>query len=250
MGFHSLALTKYLHDLGAKYLPSTESDELQNHPGADDFETRSFSVLAHAAFEQFFEDVAVNFGANLLNHWQTGKLMDRELIACIGCIVASAGNFLVIETDESKVQEAPVHQFSKIFRKQIIHFRNAIDDNNGASLKYLRKMFGSLGLNIDPDPSTQSALALIARNRGTFAHRRIPQIVGKFAHKPITASDILKHVALVGEFCCSFEKSLNAMFKNLNICIRVESRQELITATATAIRQIAVKRSASQQPYI
>lgn len=250
MELHSIALNKYLCDLGAKYLPLIESDDLQNFPEADDFETRSFSVLAHAAFEQFFEDVAINFGDNLLNHWQNGKLMDRELIACIGCIVASSGNFLVIETDESKAQVAPVHQFSKTFRKQIVHFRNAVDDNNGASLKYLREMFGSLGLYIDPDPSTQSALALIARNRGTFAHRRIPKIVGKFAHKPITASDILKHVALVSEFCCSFEKSLNEMFKDLNIFIRVESRRELITATATAIRRMAVKRSVLRQPYI
>ena len=208
MEIHSKALSEYLTDLESKYLPATNREAWN----AEDFESKSYSVLAHAAFEQFFEDVALDFGERLLNYWQSGKLMDRRLIACIGCIVAGDGNFLYLEADESKGQESSTHQLSKALRKRITFLRNAIDDNNGISLKFLRNMFGPLGINTELDPDTQSGLTFIARNRGTFAHRRTPKTNGKFAHKLVFATDIVKYVNLVFKHCERFESDIGEIF--------------------------------------
>ena len=71
MEIHSSSLAEYLADLESKYLPVANRDA----GNAGDFETKSYSVLAHAAFEQFFEDVALDLGQRLLSHWQSGKLM-------------------------------------------------------------------------------------------------------------------------------------------------------------------------------
>lgn len=235
MEIHSSALSQYLADLERKYLPVANRET----GDAVDFETKAYSVLAHAAFEQFFEDVAVDFGERLLNHWQSNKLMDRELITCIGCIVSGDGNFLCLETDESKRQEAPIHQLSKTLRKRVTLLRNAIDDNNGISLKFLRNMFAPLGINIDLDPDTQSGLTLIARNRGTFAHRRTPKTSGKFAHKPVSASDIVQYVTLVMKYCEQFESKIIDMFQDRNVLFRSEIRQQLFRELRRALKTIA-----------
>ena len=234
MEIHSSSLAEYLTDLETKYLPVAN----RNAGIVGDFETKSYSVLAHAAFEQFFEDVALDFGHRLHSHWQSGKMMDRQLIACIGCIVSGEGNFLYLEADESKGQESPIHQLSKALRKRVSSLRNAIDDNHGISLKFLRNMFGPLGINIQLDPDTQSGLTLIARNRGTFAHRRTPKLNGKFAHKPVAASDIVKYVKLVLTYCEKFESEIAGMFTDKGVLLRAETRQHLLRDLHAALQQV------------
>ena len=165
--------------------------------------------------------------------------MARKLIACIGCIVAGAGNFLYLEADESKGQEPPIHQLSKALRERVTSLRNAIDDNHGISLKFLRNMFGPLGINIQLDPDTQSGLTLIARNRGTFAHRRTPKTNGKFAHKPVSASDIVKYVKLVLKYCEQFETDIGDTFTDKSFLLRAETRQQLFRELHAALKNAA-----------
>lgn len=168
-----------------------------------DLDVRAYCVLAHAAFEQFFEELSQYAAENIMAQWDSGLPMSKSTtLSLISLAVHSGGTNFSIVNDEKSPQEAPLHQISKILRSNKDSVINKLKDNHGASLKYLRALFLPLGIAVDLGPFAESGLNRIASNRGTYAHRRTAtQTHGPRTYKALNPEDAVNAVADSLKFC-------------------------------------------------
>jgi len=71
----------------------------------------------------------------------------------------------IYDSIRNKISEA-----KKIFSK-------SIDDNHGASPKYLRVILKSVGLEFNPDLSIKNSIVKLSDERGKFAHKGIVKTI-------------------------------------------------------------------------
>lgn len=129
---------------------------------------------------------------SILNQWTSGLPMSRASVVSLISIISHDGIAkLPIEDDEKSSQIKPLHYISDLIATSKAKLKRKVQDNHGASLKYLRALFSPLGISIDPDPSAESALSRLASSRGAFAHRRTMSRAGHYVYKPISPGDAL-----------------------------------------------------------
>jgi hypothetical protein len=137
-------------------------------PDSYDLDVRAFCVLTHAGFEQFVEDVCVGLAHDASQVWLYNQSCSQPLMA----LLAFQRDRLPIEEDEAK----PEISF-------FTHIRLASDDaraafstflrtqNHGVSVKYLRHMLLSVGLDVPDNARWLGSLNKLAGQRGDLAHK-------------------------------------------------------------------------------
>lgn len=128
---------------------------------------KSFCVLCHAAFEDFAEELSLGVASHALEKWNQPK---REVGQILLCLTSFYGAKLTIEVDESKTQDRANDQLRKEIDEIARKHRAAIDENNGFSKKYLRKILTPVGINLPENAVFDAALNKISSARGSFAH--------------------------------------------------------------------------------
>lgn len=187
-------LKSYMDDLKITFI-----DKYLNNPLANNYEldTRAYCVLAHAALEEYFEQVAVSVINECITKWQyNGKISDS--------LIAISIHFLLIEENRKKAENAikkdpltvqDIDDFLKAILKlgKDWFIKYAKDDNHGAGVKYLKKLLEPLGINISNDPIQISSLELLVTRRGDVAHTFSKKITVNYHPKNflITISDCL-----------------------------------------------------------
>jgi HEPN superfamily RiboL-PSP-like protein len=146
----------------ARYLPAKPEEG----PDVYHQHVKAYCILAHAAFEQFVEQVSLALMMNAVDNWYKNRTMNSSLVALLLFYKSS----IVSNENEDEDQQRNFEQVrSGIDAAKRSHSR-AIFDNHGFSLKYLRSILTPVAIDLSNDPSLSNSLRTLADARGSYAH--------------------------------------------------------------------------------
>lgn len=198
------ALEDYINELEEKFIKPFIPTDSSVSPKEYEHLVKAYSILCHAAFEEYFEEVAfkvMDFG---ITHWlnKTHTVKTTETLITLVCYY---GLKLKIDENENN-PETPVRDYlRKIFEEVKRKFSKDIRENHGISLKYLRKLMLPVALDIKKDVILLNSLQQLASERGAYAHKRViqrvlpPEDAKKIVNDCLTLCDDVKNKA-IGKF--------------------------------------------------
>ncbi|WPB80535.1 HEPN domain-containing protein [Archangium violaceum] len=145
-----------------KHLASTSLSPLSDQDALD---VDAFVVLSHAAFEEYFESIALWVLDQSVDAWKNGRQ------------TKSVSTLLLHLGTRSDIKEGtpPSRSFDRIkeeLEKIKGKFSHQISEkNHGMAQKYLMKIFYPLAIDITDDPALLSSLDAFAKQRGAAAHK-------------------------------------------------------------------------------
>lgn len=188
-GFYD-ALVDYVAKLEAKFvtihIPTNPSDT----PDKYELDVRAFCVLAHAAFEDFVERVALRVVSTACDSWLTKRQINDVLLL----LLAWSGQKLKIDDDEKTSETSCFDYLRPILEESKNAFARAIHNNHGVSKLYLRELLTPASINLSNDPNWQNSLGKLAEGRGEYAHKGTVK-------KVMSPEDAKKHVDDVLALC-------------------------------------------------
>jgi hypothetical protein len=136
----------------------------------DDYElpVRAYCLLSHAAFEEYFEEVAISILNNNHNAWLTKGTFSQ-------CLITLSIHYGVSKADIGKDVPNNIRRSASLLKDTLNNARAwftnyARQQNNGTSMKYLKRLLEPIGIDITNNPTHLSALQNLANQRGEFAH--------------------------------------------------------------------------------
>lgn len=127
---------------------------------------KAFCILAHAAFEEFVEQISLRVMVEAIARWQADRTVTSPLLALLLFYKANIGCVENEEDDQPRHFDSIRIEVDGVKRKHSI----AIVNNHGFSLKYLRSILTPIAIDISTDPSLSSSLQTLADARGSYAH--------------------------------------------------------------------------------
>lgn len=146
----------------SRFLPTDPS----HRPPDYEHEVKAACVLAHAAFEEFVEQVSLHVMSESLNHWQRKRQANDALLA----LCLRHGVSITIEDDEDKPQQTCFDQLRHALDEAKKRHSKSINDNHGFSIKYLRSALTPVFINPPDDLRLTQSLKTLTAARGSFAH--------------------------------------------------------------------------------
>lgn len=133
----------------------------------DDYkhQVKAYCVLSHAAFEEFFEEVAMKVMLHCLEAWYTRRIVTDSLLSLIGYY-----HSVLKDEDEKKVRRS-FDYLRKLLDEAKRKFSQDIHRNQGAGIRYLKALLEPVAVEISNDALLLNSLNNLARERGNFAHR-------------------------------------------------------------------------------
>ena len=117
--------------------PSTKPEVYAHH-------VKAYCILCHAAFEEYFETLALNVMIRSLDEWMnSGKYTDTLVT-----LVSYYGLKLDIDLDEKHDETKVFDYLRSIFDEIKRRFSTDVHNNHGISLKYLRSLLIPVAINI------------------------------------------------------------------------------------------------------
>ena len=139
----------------------TEPDEYEHH-------VKAYCVLCHAAFEKYFESIALKVMHRCLDE----RIRLKKYTDTLVTLVLYCEQKLVIDlnenADETRVFDHLRYIFDEVKRK----FSTDVNDNHGISLKYLRRLLIPIAIDIKEDIRLKNSLHKLASERGEYAHNQ------------------------------------------------------------------------------
>jgi hypothetical protein len=160
-----IVLKEHIDALERKFIEHHIAVAVPASPDSYDLDIRAFCVLSHAAFEQFVEDICVGLAQDAQNAWLYNQCCSQPLLA----LMAFQRDRLVIDSDPTVSFSTHIRLASEAAR---IDFSNYLRiQNHGVSVKYLRHMLLSVGLDIPDNAVWLGSLNQLAGQRGDLAHK-------------------------------------------------------------------------------
>lgn len=160
------ALEAEVSALEGKFLAQWVPVQPEHTPAEFQHDVKAYCVLAHAAFEEFVESISTLAATEARNAWLARKAYMGTLALLL------AYNFKLSVVDkENESQERFFDQIRKGLDECIEKHSNALENNHGFSLKYLRSILTPVGIDVPEDPNWQSSLSELAEARGSYAHK-------------------------------------------------------------------------------
>lgn len=135
--------------------------------GPDDFQhdVKAYCVLTHAAFEEFAENLSTLAAKEAQAAWLAKKYHSGAFA------LLSAYSFkLNIVAEETQDQDRYFDQFRFGLEDCIRRHSDALHNNHGFSLKYLRSILTPVGIDVPTNPALMESLRDLAEARGSYAH--------------------------------------------------------------------------------
>ncbi|MEJ7934962.1 hypothetical protein WG907_11895 [Sphingobium sp. AN558] len=165
------ALEQELDDLKEKFLRHFLPARPEDGPEDFEYEVKSFSLLSHAAFEEYVEAVSEALMLKV-----ESDLLAKKTTLSTACFLTAYGLKLELpDDDDAEDQSCFEHIRTAISKAKALH-STALKDNHGFSAKYMRRLLIPVGINMPRGPEMESVKKL-AEARGSFAHT-----MAKLAH--------------------------------------------------------------------
>jgi hypothetical protein len=165
------ALDGELSSLRARFLEGFLPARPEHGPAEFEYEVKSFSLLSHAALEEYVEAVSEAMMQKIEN-----DLLAKKSTLSTVCFISAYGIKLDLsDSDEAEDETCFDHVRWAISKAKALH-SSTLKDNHGFSAKYMRKLLIPVGINMPRGPQMESVKKL-ADARGSFAHT-----MAKLAH--------------------------------------------------------------------
>lgn len=159
-----VALNEEVSALKTKFLATFLPAKPEHTPPDFEYDVKSFSLLSHAAFEEYVEAIS----ESMMKKIEVDLLASKTTLAT-ACFLASYGMKLDFPDDDGGPDKSCFeHIRGAISKAKSLHSKT-LKDNHGFSAKYMRKLLIPVGINMPNGPEMES-LKKLAEARGSFAH--------------------------------------------------------------------------------
>lgn len=135
-------------------------------PTEFEHDVKAFCVLAHAAFEEFVEEISLIVMKSAKEAWLNQRFSKTAI-----AILLAYQSTLNIMDDESQKQDKVFDQIRKNLDDCIAAHSIALSKNHGFSLKYLRGILTPVAIDIpEDDIQLMGSLKELTEARGSYAH--------------------------------------------------------------------------------
>jgi hypothetical protein len=158
------ALEKELCDLREKFLAEFLPAKPEHTPEDFEYEVKSFSLLSHAAFEEFIEAISETMMQKIEN-----DLILKRTTLSTSCFLTAYGIKIDLSDDDDAQDVSCFEHIRLAIAKAKSLHSSTLKDNHGFSAKYMRKLLIPVGISMPQGPKMES-LKKLAEARGSFAH--------------------------------------------------------------------------------
>ena len=174
--------------------PGTKPDEYEH-------QVKAYCILCHAAFEEYFENVALRVMIRSIDEWLKSRKYTDTLIT----LVLYYGLKLELDENESNPEKKVFDYLRPLFDQIKTRFSEDVHNNHGISLKYLRNLLIPVAIDIKDDIKLKNALQQLAKERGLYAHRQTVK-------KILAPEDAVKYVNDCLELCEDVKQKAESKF--------------------------------------
>jgi len=160
-------LTSYVTELARKFVDGYIPADPNASPDAYAHDVKAYCILAHAAFEEFIEGVALGVTEYATNQWLLQRKVSDVIIALLCC----HGAKIKIDDDENTSETKPFDYLRPVINDAKASFSKEIYGNHGVSILYLRSMLIPVAIEITQDANQLNSLKKLAEGRGNYAHK-------------------------------------------------------------------------------
>lgn len=160
-------LTTYVNALAAKFVdghipavPGTPPESYEDH-------VKAYCILAHAAFEEFIERVALGLMDYATERWQSQRRTSDVILA----LLCRYGEKMQIDDNETSPEKKPFDYLRLLVENAKKSFSQDIHRNHGVSILYLKNMLIPVSIEISQDLNQLNSLKQLSDGRGTYAHK-------------------------------------------------------------------------------
>lgn len=143
-----------------KFIPTNP----EHTPADFEHDVKAFSVLSHAAYEEFVETIS----EALLVKVEKDLLQMKTTLAT-ACLLSSYGIKFQFSDSDDGDEETCFNRLRLAVEEAKRFHSKALKDNHGFSPKFMRKLLIPVGINM-PSTSETASLKKLAEARGSFAH--------------------------------------------------------------------------------
>lgn len=151
--------------LEARFLANWIPAQPTHRPENFQHDVKAYCVLAHAVFEEFVEEVSLVALKAAKGAWLSKKFS----AGTVALLLSYGGDFSIAENEDVD-QEKVFDQIRKCLDDCATKHSNALANNHGFSLKYLRNILTPIGIDIPSDIKLMESLRELAAARGSYAH--------------------------------------------------------------------------------
>lgn len=196
-------------------------------------DVEAYLVLSHAAFEDYFEKIALETVKQSVKKWESTKQVNDTLLLLVAYMLSSGGeaneeenepnrqspsNRLDLRADHKTIQRIELKNVIKESSKHIdkliadaqSYFNNKSKTNHGIELKFLIKVLIPVALNISEEGYNN--IKVLAANRGEAAHNTTILSRGQLVREIPTPLAIFQNEKSIVEFCQKLCKQAKAKF--------------------------------------
>lgn len=188
-----------------KYIPANPEDD----PLIFEYDVKAFSLMTHAAFEEFSEGVSEVAMEKIVSNFLLQKISVGT-----ACFLMAYGQKIEFTEEENTPQRSCFNLVREALDEAKKLHSAVIMNNHGFFPKYLRKIFTPVGINISTGPEMGSLLKL-ADARGTFAHTIAKSAkYGEYkkAHKVLTPEEARDAVKDCLEICEKIKEQAKLLY--------------------------------------
>ena len=181
------ALDQELKNLRAKFLDGFLPANPEDAPEDFEYEVKSFSILSHAAFEEYVEAIS----ESVMNKIEKDLLEKKTTLSTACFLVAYGIKIEYPEKDDAEDTSCFDHVRTAVGKAKALH-STTLKDNHGFAAKYLRRLLIPVGINMPRGPQMES-LKKLAEARGSFAHEMAKLAkygAYKRAKRPLTPEEV------------------------------------------------------------
>jgi hypothetical protein len=151
----------------ARFLPANP----EHTPADFEHDVKAFSILSHAAFEEFVEAVS-----EAMLQMVEADLFSKKATLGTACLLTAYGVRLDLPAEDDGEDKSCFDHIREAIHTAKQARSKTLMDNHGVSAKYIRKQLIPMGISMPAGPEMLS-LKKLADARGSFAHT-----MAKLAH--------------------------------------------------------------------
>jgi hypothetical protein len=180
----------YVKQLESIYLSKYIADKTSS-PKDFDNDVKSFCILSHAALEEFSETIAITVMDKTVENFITNHKISEPLVSLMH-FKSNGASYLSKSEDDDKIEILTSYDYIRLKLLEIKErFSKEVFNNHGVSLKYLKQLLMPVSIDIINDVTLLNSLKLLAKERGSYAHKFLEKGSVKKSIAPEAASTIV-----------------------------------------------------------
>ncbi|MFT3682608.1 MAG: HEPN domain-containing protein [Ferruginibacter sp.] len=181
----------YVKNLETTYLSKYIANKTST-PADYNNDVKSFCILSHAALEEFTETIAITVMDKTVDNFVLHHKITEPLVSLMH-FKSNGDTYLSKSEDDDKIETIASYDYIRARLVEIKdRFSKEVFNNHGVSLKYIKQLLMPVSIDIPNDPTLMNSLKLLAKERGSYAHKFLDKGSIKKSIAPEDAKTIVK----------------------------------------------------------